>query len=239
MPMYLIHAVALVGPFLVRFSWNYVWMAVALYVARMALLSGGYHRYFAHRSYKTSRAFQFVLAFLGGTCAQKGALWWAANHRHHHRYSDRPEDLHSPREKGLLWSHVGWILSKRFEATQLDRVPRPRPVPRAPLAGPPPLRAVAGAARDPLPARRPPGSHLGLLRLHRAPLARHLHHQLAGPRVRLAPLRAPATTRGTTPVLALITLGEGWHNNHHHYPARPPWGSSGGRSTPPTGCSGS
>ena len=95
-PMYAIHAVALIGPFLVRFSWGYVWLAVGLYLARMLALSGGYHRYFAHRSFKTGRAFQFVLAFLGGTCAQRGALWWAANHRDHHRNSDGPEDVQRP-----------------------------------------------------------------------------------------------------------------------------------------------
>ena len=76
-------------------------------------ITGGYHRYFAHRSYKTSRVFQFVLAWLGCSAVQKGPLWWAAHHRHHHRYSDTPEDLHSPATSGFWWSHVGWILSRK------------------------------------------------------------------------------------------------------------------------------
>src|SRR6476646_3661151 len=95
-PMYLCHAIALVGPFFVPFSWRWVLLALVLYAARMLLLSAAYHRYFAHRSYKTGRVFQFILAFLTGTCAQRGALWWAANHRHHHAHSDRPTDIHSP-----------------------------------------------------------------------------------------------------------------------------------------------
>ncbi len=57
-----------------------------LYVVRMFAVTGGYHRYFSHRTYRTSRVFQFILAFLAQTSAQRGALWWAAHHRHHHRY---------------------------------------------------------------------------------------------------------------------------------------------------------
>ena len=60
----------------------------------MFALTGGYHRYFSHNSYKTSRVFQFLLAFTGGMSAQLGALWWAAHHRHHHLYSDTEKDIH-------------------------------------------------------------------------------------------------------------------------------------------------
>lgn len=114
-PMYLCHGIAIAGPFLVRFSWSYVALAGVLYVVRMIALSAGYHRYFAHRTYRTSRAFQFVLAFVGGTCTQRGALWWAANHRWHHAHADQAQDVHSPGRHGFFWSHLGWILSKRFE----------------------------------------------------------------------------------------------------------------------------
>src|SRR5436305_9422503 len=87
-----------------------------VYLLQMVGVTAGYHRYFSHRSYKTSRAFQFVLACLGCTAAQKGPLWWAARHRHHHRTSDTPEDLHSPVAHGAWWSHVGWVLSPQSDA---------------------------------------------------------------------------------------------------------------------------
>jgi fatty-acid desaturase len=73
-------------------------LCVALYALRMFAIGAGYHRYFAHRAYKTSRVVQFLLAFLAQTSAQRGALWWAAKHRRHHRHSDTALDVHSPRE---------------------------------------------------------------------------------------------------------------------------------------------
>ena len=84
------------GIFFVPFRWSLVALCLGLYVVRMFAITAGYHRYFAHRTFKTSRAFQLVLAVLGHLSLQKGALWWAAHHRHHHRYSDRHGDLHSP-----------------------------------------------------------------------------------------------------------------------------------------------
>src|SRR5215470_10147463 len=98
LPFLLVHATALAGAVLVGFSWNLLALALSLYFARMAFTTIGYHRYFSHRSFKTSRPFQFVLAFLAHTSAQKGALWWAAHHRIHHRYSDLPGDPHSPKQ---------------------------------------------------------------------------------------------------------------------------------------------
>ena len=88
-------------------------ICVVLYWVRMIGVTGGYHRYFSHRSYKTSRVGQFVIAALAQSSAQRGALWWAAQHRHHHLYSDTPDDTHSPRHHGFLYAHLGWIFSKR------------------------------------------------------------------------------------------------------------------------------
>ncbi len=82
---------------------------VVLYVVRMFAVTGGYHRYFSHRTYRTSRVFQFILAFLAQTSAQRGALWWAAHHRHHHRFSDQPQDAHSVAQDGFWYSHLLWI----------------------------------------------------------------------------------------------------------------------------------
>src|SRR5438874_8996289 len=87
----------------------------AFYFVRMFGITAGYHRYFSHRSFKTSRLFQFLLAWLGCSAMQKGPLWWAAHHRHHHLHSDTDKDPHSPRTKSFWWSHVGWILSSAHD----------------------------------------------------------------------------------------------------------------------------
>jgi len=87
-PFVLAHLSAL-AVFFVPFHWYYVLACFLLYEARMFFVTAGYHRYFSHRSFKTSRAFQFLLAFLAMSSSQKGILWWAAHHRHHHRYSDQ------------------------------------------------------------------------------------------------------------------------------------------------------
>ena len=101
-PFAAVHVAALAA-FLVDFRWAYVFLCLALYAVRMFFVTAGYHRYFSHRSFKTSRAFQFVLAFMAMSSAQKGVLWWAAHHRWHHRYSDTEEDLHSPMRFGFWW----------------------------------------------------------------------------------------------------------------------------------------
>ena len=98
-------------------TWEWVALAIGSYYLRMFAITAGYHRYFSHRSYKTSRVFQFVLAFLAMTSAQKGVLWWAAHHRHHHKHSDRVEDRHSPLQRGFWYSHVGWLLSDEYVKT--------------------------------------------------------------------------------------------------------------------------
>ncbi len=121
-PFLLVHAVALATPFLAPFAWKWALLVAASYGLRMFAITAGYHRYFSHRSYRTGRLFQTVLAVLGATATQKGPLWWAAHHRDHHRYSDGPHDIHSPLQRGFLWSHVGWILAPRHDRTKLENV---------------------------------------------------------------------------------------------------------------------
>src|SRR5688572_29147304 len=87
-------------------------VAIGMYVIRMFAITGFYHRYFSHRSFKTSRAGQFVFALLGASAVQRGPIWWAAHHRHHHACSDTEQDVHSPVQRGFLWSHMGWFLSR-------------------------------------------------------------------------------------------------------------------------------
>jgi stearoyl-CoA desaturase (delta-9 desaturase) len=111
-PFVLVH-LACFGAIWTGVTLQALWVAVALYFIRMWAITAGYHRYFSHRSYKTSRIMQFLIAFLGQASAQRGAIWWAAVHRHHHLHSDTPEDVHSPRHFGFWYSHFGWIFDPK------------------------------------------------------------------------------------------------------------------------------
>src|ERR1041384_3294891 len=105
-PFFLMH-LACIAIFFVDFSLTAVLLCVAMYAVRLVGLTAGFHRYFAHRAYKTSRPVQFLMAWLGTSALQKGPLWWAAHHRRHHKYSDQPGDIHSPVTGGFLWAHIG------------------------------------------------------------------------------------------------------------------------------------
>jgi stearoyl-CoA desaturase (delta-9 desaturase) len=99
--------------FWVGASWFAVLFALALYLIRMFAITGFYHRYFSHKTFRTSRVFQFIFAVLGSTAVQRGPLWWASHHRHHHAHSDHHKDSHSPVQHGFLWSHLGWFLASK------------------------------------------------------------------------------------------------------------------------------
>jgi stearoyl-CoA desaturase (delta-9 desaturase) len=215
-PFWGIHVLAIVGLAMLGFSWLGVALCVALYVPRMFVVTGGYHRYFSHRSYKTSRWFQFLLAFGATMCAQKGVLWWAAHHRVHHKLSDEPGDLHSVKQSGFWWAHMGWILARDLEGTNVDRIrdfskyPELRWLDRYWMVPPLVAAALTYAA----------GGFFALvwgfavcqvLCWHGTFTINSLSH--------LWGRRRYATTDDSRNnlVLALITLGEGWHNNHHHY----------------------
>ena len=111
-PFILIHFGALAA-FWTHFEWYLVWVALILFVIRMFAITGFYHRYFAHKTFKTSRLMQFIFAFIGSTAAQRGPIWWASHHRRHHLNSDRHNDHHSPHTHHFLWSHMGWFLAKK------------------------------------------------------------------------------------------------------------------------------
>lgn len=191
-------------------------VCIGLYVVRMWGVTAGYHRYFSHRAFKTSRWFQFVLALVATSSTQKGVLWWAAHHRHHHRYSDQPEDLHSPKQSGFWWSHVGWILSRNYDETRFDLIkdfakyPELRWLNRYQLV-PPVVLAVSLYLVG----------GFGLLvwgyfvstvfLFHGTFFINSLAHVFGRRRY-----ETTDTSRNSF-LLALITLGEGWHNNHHHY----------------------
>jgi len=203
--------------FVVPFYWWCIPLAVALLVMRKFAITGGYHRYFSHRTFKTSRVFQFILAFVGGMSAQKGALWWAAHHRHHHKYSDTEDDIHSALRDGFYWSHLGWILSKEY--TDYDRhivrdwnrypelvwLDRHHMVPPTLLA----LTCYLLGGSSALIW----GFVLSTVALYHTTFAINSLCHMFGTR-RYATNDASRNSIW----LAIITLGEGWHNNHHHYP---------------------
>jgi stearoyl-CoA desaturase (Delta-9 desaturase) len=110
---FLVVHVGCLAVFWTGFTWRAAALGMALYVLRIFAITAGYHRYFAHRAYKTSRVCQLVLACLAQSSAQRGVLWWAAHHRRHHRYSDTQDDVHSPVERGFFYSHLGWIFVPR------------------------------------------------------------------------------------------------------------------------------
>lgn len=197
-------------------SWELVTLAIGSYYLRMFAITAGYHRYFSHRSYKTSRMFQFILAFLAMTSAQKGVLWWAAHHRHHHKHSDREADRHSPVHQGFWWSHVGWLLSNEYETTDLklvrdlSRYPELRLLNRWYLI-PPVLYALLIFALWGFPGVIW-GFFISTTVLYHCTFFINSLTHIIG-RVRYDSRDGSRNSF----ILALLCCGEGWHNNHHYY----------------------
>lgn len=211
-------------------SWAAVAMLVFTYGIRMFGITGVFHRYFSHRTYKTSRLFQFVLGYLGTSAAQQGPLWWAAHHRHHHRHSDTEEDIHSPIHKGFWWSHVGWVIAKKYEKTNMKAIPDFAKYPELRFLNnfhiiPPITFALAVYGVGWLLERYAPG--LGTngfqmlvwgffisttLLYHGTFCINSVAHVFGKRR-----FRTNDHSRNNW-LLAIITLGEGWHNNHHRCP---------------------
>jgi stearoyl-CoA desaturase (delta-9 desaturase) len=197
-------------------TWSALALCAALYVLRMFAVVAGYHRYFSHRAFTTSRALQFVLAVLAQSTTQKSVLWWAAKHRHHHLHSDTEEDVHSPRRKGFVYSHVGWIFDRKHDQADLSKVAdltrwpelvwlkKFEQLPAAVLAVL--CFLVAGWS----------GLVVGflwstVLVYHGTFCINSLAHVSGSKRY------VTGDDSRNNWLLAIITLGEGWHNNHHAY----------------------
>ena len=218
-----------VGLVWVGWSWTAVAVAAALYWVRMFAITGFYHRYFSHRTFRTSRGTQFAFAVLGNSSVQRGPLWWAAVHRHHHKHSDTDQDVHSPGMTGFWWSHIGWMTSSRNFPTNYDAVRDLAKYPElvflnrfdliVPALFGATLYGVGALLRSVAPDLGTSGGQLfvwgffvsTVVLLHGTLFINSLAHVMGRRR-----FETDDDSRNSF-VLALITLGEGWHNNHHRF----------------------
>ncbi|MBK7405989.1 MAG: acyl-CoA desaturase [Phycisphaerales bacterium] len=228
-PILVIHAICL-GVLWTGWSWTALVVAGALYWLRMFAITAFYHRYFSHRTFRTHPAVRFAFALIGTSSAQRGPLWWAAHHREHHRHADEEPDPHSPWWRGVLWSHTLWFLTEKGRATDWRTIPDWKSSPelrwleRYHLVGPVGLIALLAALGAAL-AEWAPGLGTGPGQLvvwgfgisttvlyHATLTINSLAHPVGTRR-----FNTPDDSRNNW-LLALITLGEGWHNNHHYHP---------------------
>ena len=225
-PYALVH-LACLGVFWTGVSFDALLVCFLAYVVRMFGVTAGYHRYFAHRAFKTSRPFQFVIALLATSSAQLGPLWWAATHRHHHSSSDTFQDPHSPRHHGFLWSHMGWFLHPSHRVPNHNAIrdyakfPELVFIDKWSLITPTVLAFCMYGLGYLLQHMGRPTTPMQMLiwgffvstvlLYHGTYTINSLSHLLGSRRF------ATDDDSRNNPLLALITLGEGWHNNHHHY----------------------
>lgn len=207
-----------------------VWTALGFYLIRMFAITGFYHRYFSHRSFKTNRFFQFLFALLGCTAVQRGPLWWAAHHRHHHRVSDQPGDLHSPVVDGFWWSHLMWFTSPANFKTHYDKIKDFSKFPElvfltrydlvipflfalAIFAGGWALEIFAPGLGTNRWQMLVWGFFISTIVLGHATFTINSLSHIFGKKH----YQTKDNSRNNW-FLAMITLGEGWHNNHHRFP---------------------
>ncbi|WP_320819724.1 acyl-CoA desaturase [Thalassolituus sp.] len=228
MPFIILH-LACFGVLVTGVSTTAVVVCLALFWLRLFAITAFYHRYFSHRSYKTSRPAQFIFALLGNMSAQRGPLWWAAHHRAHHQHADTDDDLHSPVKRGFWWSHAGWFTCDASFKTQMHRIkdfakyPELRWLDRYDIFAPMLLLALLFVAGELLAAYAPALETNGLqlivwgfvistvILFHSTVTINSLGHIWGKKR-----FNNKDESRNNA-VLALLTLGEGWHNNHHRW----------------------
>jgi stearoyl-CoA desaturase (delta-9 desaturase) len=228
LPLVIMHVMCL-GVIWVGWSWTAVSIALGLYLVRMFAITAFYHRYFSHKAFKTNRFWQFIFGALGNSTVQRGPLWWASHHRHHHRYTDQAEDVHSPSRHGFWWSHIGWLTSRSNFATKTRyvkewaRFPELRWINRFDTVIPILLAVtlfVLGSILDRYaPALGTSGPQLlvwgffisSVVLLHGTVTINSFDHMYGTRR-----FDTDDTSRNNA-LLAVLTLGEGWHNNHHRY----------------------
>lgn len=223
----LVHMGAL-GVFFVPFRWSLVALALGMFLAMQFGFEGICHRYFAHRSYKTSRPFQFLLALWGSATGQKGMLWWADTHRQHHRHTDTPLDAHSPALLGLWHSHVAWLWQPENLYAAPDRVRDLRAFPEIVWLDRywdllPILVMVTMYALGGMPYVVWGGCLAMAASLNCTWMTNSVTHFTTSEPLGRRGLRwrrfETADTTNNAPLLAIPLMGANWHNNHHRYPA--------------------
>lgn len=204
-------------------------VAIAFYAIRMIGITAFYHRYFAHKTFKTNRLTQFVFALIGSSATQRGPLWWASHHRHHHYYSDTSDDVHNSHQ-GLWWSHMGWFLSDKHFKTRLDLIPDFARFKELilldrfdifiPVACMLLLYGLGSFLESFAPSLGTSGAQMlvwgyfisTILLLHATLCINSLAHRVGSQR-----FKTDDSSRNNL-FLAVLTFGEGWHNNHHRFP---------------------
>ena len=230
LPFILLNASCLLV-FVVGISWTAVITAIVLCWVRVFAIGAFYHRYFAHRAFKTNRFWQFIFALLGNSAVQRGPLWWATHHRRHHANADQPCDAHSPVHHGFLWSHVGWFLAQQNYyynpkfVSDLTKFPELVFIDRhdslIPILYGITIFAVGSLLGHFAPQLHTNGFQLfvwgfcvsTIMLFHVTVSINSISHRFGKRKY-----NTKDNSRNNF-FLALLTLGEGWHNNHHHYPA--------------------
>jgi stearoyl-CoA desaturase (delta-9 desaturase) len=216
-PFLLVHA-ACCAALWTGVTWEAVVLGLVLYWLRMFGITAGYHRYFSHRSYATSRVFQFILACLAQSSAQKSVLWWAAKHRHHHLFSDTEHDVHSPRHTGFLFAHVGWIFARKHDTVDLVKVGDFTKYPELMWLHKYELAPAVVLAVITFLLAGWSGLVVGFFWstvavYHATFCINSLAHVHGSKRY------VTGDDSRNNWLLAFFTMGEGWHNNHHAYQA--------------------
>jgi stearoyl-CoA desaturase (Delta-9 desaturase) len=216
LPFWGVHVAAVAGAISVGWSWGAFWWLIGGYSIRIFGITAGFHRYFSHRTFKTSRWFQFVLALMGLSSAQQGPLWWAAHHRNHHKYSDQPEDIHSPRQRGFIWSHMQWFLATRYKKTDHDKIKDFSKYPELRFFEKWDMAFAIALGHVMYFVFGTTALFWGffvpiVLCWHVTFCINSLAHVLGSRRYETS------DDSRNNPILAILAFGEGWHNNHHHY----------------------
>ncbi|MDA0722905.1 MAG: acyl-CoA desaturase [Verrucomicrobia bacterium] len=228
-PFILIH-LSVIGVLFVNFSWWCVAIAFISYCVRMFAITAFYHRYFSHRAFETNRIVQFLGAFVACSAGQRGPLWWSAHHRRHHKYSDTDLDVHSPKSKSVLWSHALWFMSDYALPTFLREIPdwlkykELRFINRYDWI---PVLTLAlfcywlGETSWAISKLETSGAQLfvwGFLvptvALYHATFSVNSLAHIFGKRK----FETLDESRNNA-LVSVLTLGEGWHNNHHFFPS--------------------
>lgn len=204
-----------------------LWMPLLLlgmYLAVGISICAGYHRFFSHKSYEATRPVQYFYAFFGAMAAQNSILWWSSSHRVHHKYVDKDWDPYNI-QRGFWWAHILWIFYRNEQrddtfANSPDLLANPIVMWQHKwhkvilIVGGFGIPTLIGAAFGNPLAGLLWGGFLRLAVIHHTTFfVNSLAHQLG------KPLFNSEVSAKDNWLVALLTLGEGYHSFHHRFPA--------------------